>query len=134
MWLESSQLALSSDKHTLYTAYEVLQADWVLQVSQVQQMFLQANAWVASVIPLGFNQKVSRSKQVDNRSYLGIFLLMVSAPFIDASNFLAYLLQQWYMRQAMTREVVGFSQAFFHPRDTHRDITLRWRNYLESIT
>ncbi|OGJ16291.1 MAG: hypothetical protein A2632_00100 [Candidatus Pacebacteria bacterium RIFCSPHIGHO2_01_FULL_46_16] len=134
MWLENSDLGLPITKHTVYTAYEVLQADWVLQKFAAKKLFLLANAWVARVLPRGYQASMAQCMVSDDRSFWRVVVTGVCMPVSTVANFWAYVLQHWYMRSIMTREVVHFSQAYFHPRDTHQNITSRWCAILEELS
>ncbi|NCN82966.1 MAG: hypothetical protein GW947_03290 [Candidatus Pacebacteria bacterium] len=124
MWLESHDLSLPSEKHSVYTAFEVLQADWIFDRGNTKQLFLLANAWVGRVIPNAYRNVLSLTQYSDRNSF---------APSPVVFNAGAYALQRWYMRSAMTRELVSYSSAYFHPRDTHTSITARWRELLQAL-
>lgn len=121
MWLDTS--ALSIEKHTLYIAREVVQAEWVWQRDEVKQIFLSHNVWIrdylanVSVAPLA-GKKPSRSSVVS-----GLTLIEKAA----------YLLQLWHMRSALTREVVDAHRAFFHPRDTNGAVFKRYEQLARQV-
>ncbi|NCN06964.1 MAG: hypothetical protein GW946_03945 [Candidatus Pacebacteria bacterium] len=132
MWLERPRFVLSPERRSLYTAYEVLQADWVYDQGAVQREFLLANAWVSQVLPTFYVQKFSAcSVAAKIKIFASIGSLL--SPIGSLLNVLAFILQRWHMHAAMTREVVVFSQAYFHPRNTQQYVTKRWRELLQEI-
>lgn len=134
LWLESDQLAMPRNRRSLYTAHEVLQARWCYDRSMIQAQFLQANAWVRTVIPVGFHAAVTELSQP--QQHIGRLLVdvivWISSPVWRLINYCVYLLQLWYMRPHRTREIVRLTAAFFHPRDTRQSIYQGWRAALAS--
>jgi hypothetical protein len=128
LWLEVNSLAVHPDKRSIYTAYEVCQALWVLDRNGTNNKFLKANEWVEQYLPVYFsnlvqrkNLKLSSSHRVDSQG------------FWSAVNDQAYLLQRWYMKRHMTTERVGKSFAFFHPRNTKRNIFQAWKKSISAL-
>jgi len=121
LWLESDQLAVGLKSRSVYTAYEVIQAKWVLDKDAVRNWFYITNSWVKGILP---NSEISvsfgalRNQSVSNNLFLNIV------------NALAYFFQRLYMVGHITRETVSPSVAFFHPRDTRGQIFDNWKQSL----
>lgn len=118
LWLEEQSLAVPLQRHNFYTAYEVVQALWVVDKHQVARQFLHKNNWVLQYLPEYYAQQlavVGRTSSSQSRVF-GLTQLL------SGVNELAYQLQRLYMKRHMTREKVSRSAAFFHPRDTKKQI------------
>lgn len=131
MWLEESQLELPTQKRSIYTAFEVLQAEWIYDISLIQRHFLLSNSWVERVIPRLFAASLAQSGV--RATPVGMFIFGIFDPILDLGNFLAYVMQRWHMHSVMTRELVESAAAHFHPRDTQGSIAARWRSIVRSI-
>lgn len=114
LWLEVDRLKIAQKQRSLYTAYEVLQADWVFDVGNVERQFLQQNNWARQYLPQLFLQKKRSAKAVTTQENT----FSPFSFFVDFCAVGAYWLQFLYMWSHKTTEKVGFSHAFFHPRDT----------------
>jgi hypothetical protein len=129
LWLEEHSLAVHPDKRSIYTAYEVCQAQWVLDRNQAKSKFLQANEWVRPLLPnyyFDIVQHTTTTSRVKHNMYVN--------GFWKVFNDQAYQLQKWYMKRHITTERVGKSFAFFHPRDTKRSIFQAWKEVISSLT
>lgn len=122
MFLTESSLAMPVDKKSIYTAYEVCQARFLLAKDTVERDFLTSNSWVKSFVP---NFYQARLDEVGSSTPRG-----VTKPsrynLLSYINKLSYKIQLWYMKPHITREKVALSLAFFHPRDTKKNIYIRW--------
>lgn len=135
MFLEETSLGLPYNKRNIYTAHEVCQADFVFSKDGEEGLFLGENRWVKRYLP-GFYQeriaeafekhkKISAKKTKAKKTeklWLGWLL--------DLINKLFYKIQYWYMKNHMTEELVQENRAFFHPRDTKREIMRKWQQIL----
>ncbi len=119
LWLERSSLAQPAAAHSLYVAYEVCQAKWLIDVSGCKQSFLRQNSWVQRYIPAYYswckNQPVVYPVAQDAQS---LPYWPILAELLSLCNYAAYVVQRGYMARHMTRERVSLHTAFFHPRDT----------------
>ena len=122
LWLESDKLAVNAKTRSVYTAYEVIQAKWVLDKDSVQSWFYLTNAWVRKILPNAPIQVSLHSLQLQSVS---------ENIFVEVSNLLAYFFQRLYMSGHITRETVSLSMAFFHPRDTRGLIFKNWKKSCE---
>lgn len=130
LWLETTSLALPINKHGVYAAFEVLQADWIYDTALVEQRFLLANAWVKNVIPHAYRRQLARTRS--QKKHLGVLSFFPLNLILGFCNFLAYWLQRLHMHSVITREIVQPSAAYFHPRDTRGSIGDRWRSILRT--
>ena len=126
LWLERDSVGIAPEQRSVYTAYEVLQADWVLSKDGLMNEFYLANRWIDGY----FNRvRVPTLKE----SWSGLKIPILSQCF-DLLNFLALKIQIWYMTPHMTKEKVSNSVAFFHPRDTKSWIVSSWRKVIKTAT
>lgn len=150
LWLEDTQLKLDAKRRTVYSAYELLQAQWVLdQGFCARRMYLE-NSWARRVLPEFYSQRLfltSRSRNIAvadsaaGRSRVGgllgalvdIALPLMSTP-LALANVLLYALQRLYMYGHMTKEEVRYSKAFFHPRNTRQVLGQGWRDSLRLLS
>lgn len=130
LWLEEDVLSLPRQSRTLYTAYEVCQAEWLVSKNDIANRFLESNTWVGKYLPEYFLWKLTiaglsaKHPTQPNRLVAGFF---------DLLNEYSYMIQLWYMKRHMTREKVTRSMAFFHPRDTKKNIMQSWKEIVLSI-
>lgn len=135
LWLERRSLAQPKSSRSLYVAYEVCQAKWLLDVGGCKQSFLRQNVWVARYLP-GYYSWCKKepvvyevAKEAQELSYWpGV------SEVATAANYLLFVLQRLYMHAHMTRERVGSSFAFFHPRDTGFIIKHNYRAIVSGLS
>lgn len=128
LWLEETALQVHRDKRSIYTAYEVCQAQWLLSKNDAESKFLLANQWSAKLLPHYYSDKLDTVHNEKPHS-----LVKKQSSVLNILNTFAYKLQRWYMQRHMTRESVSLSYAFFHPRDTKRSIFQDWKNIILQI-
>lgn len=134
LWLERRSLVQDKKSHSLYVAYEVCQAKWLLDVAGCKLSFLLQNAWVSRYLPAYYswckNQHVVY--EVANHSAALSYWPIISE-LAGAINYILYGVQRLYMHAHMTRERVGASFAFFHPRDTGSIITRQYHDIVYGL-
>ncbi len=115
LWLTTQTLAVPADRHTLYTAYEICQADWVVNKHQTAQQFLTENYWVEPILSSYskhrgiVNSRLEMVAKSTNKLALFTWLLSVL-------NGVFFLLQLVYMTPHRTTERVHWDYAWFHPK------------------
>lgn len=124
LWLDTNHLALPKPQRSVYSAYEVLQADWVWSSGATQQHFYLRNRWVRNYLPHYWSVQVPPVLAARHIAQGSVPLV---SQLLDLFDFLAYHLQLWYMKPHRTREKVGRGLAFFHPRDTQSLVNQRWQ-------
>jgi len=148
-WLEETHLALPKKRWTLYSAYELCQAKFVYLAdhektrTSTELSFLLHNKWAFYRLPLYFSGRVvqaknrqthaelhAKSKKSAAVSVLSFLASPVLSPVLFLLNFMAYLIQIGYMRPHKTIEQVDLHTAFFHPRDTKKQLYLGWKRGL----
>jgi hypothetical protein len=129
LWLEETSLAVIPGKQSVYTAYEVCQAFWVVNTNGTEKRFLESNTWVSRFLPNYFEDRMAElyPQMASNQHSL-------MESFLTGCNKLAYILQRIYMQRHMTTERVGLGFAFFHPRDTKRSIFDQWKKIIQRIS
>lgn len=125
LWVESDQLAIFEQQKSLYTAYELLQAQVVFDRDQVASELVVKNKWAQKYLP--------RFRKWDEVANAKELTFPVPTKWGSVLNQLAYKFQWWYMKPHMTREKVGYQFAFFHPRDTQAWIYQGWAEVLRQI-
>ncbi len=141
LWLDDRHLAIPQSRHSLYTAYEVIQAKWLSDRAGVQAQFYFQNQWVKqwlpnamlSVEPARFRRRRKSSPLAFAKAQVLLVLKPLTTLIGNGAEWGAYAAQSWYMRAHRTREVVQPGMAFFHPRDTKGLIERRWHKRLERM-
>lgn len=143
MWLERSQIELPDRLRNIYGSFEVAQAVWVYDKKNVKKDFFTFNSWAKNYLPnyyefqrnnnsRFFNTNLNDSNDLSSSSDRGVVDVKFKNNFLNLLNSLAYYIQKVYMIPHITREKVGKSFAFFHPRDTKKIILGKWyRKYIE---
>jgi len=109
--LDTTSLAVPKPQQNLYTAHEVAQLKPLWDRGDTYQHFLASNRWIHRYLPNISLPKIRFSKLDASRYTL-----------VASLNRLAFRLQLWYMHSKMTREKVSLHAAFFHPRDTAKQV------------
>lgn len=162
LWLEETDLALAQKRRTVYTAYEVCQAKfvylasaresviasflhgWTTTQSNCELAFLSKNIWVVERIPQYFvcnyakavsSYKTHKTQEtsISISKKLLVLLDFLLEPVFLLLNLLAFLLQYLYMLRHMTTEEVKLRFAFFHPRNTKKQLYLGWKKQLQQL-
>ena len=118
LWLDESEVSLPPDRRSLYTAYEVIQAK---QIVGADNVLAQANTWVNEFLPL-FNLKKKPMEISLNKNI-----------FINRLNLLVYRLQWQFMKSHHTTEKVGEHSAFFHPRNTQKQVFRKFEEIMKGF-
>lgn len=116
LWLDDNNLQVPRLQHTLYTAYEVCQAKWVINKKQTAEKFLEANRWVKPILVeyYEFRKRMLYQLKRDN-TWLN-FVWRLFNPVFIVINWVSYLLQFTYMIPHKTNERVSLGFAWFHPK------------------
>lgn len=107
MWLDESDLVWQNKN--LFSAHEIAQVIPLINRDNVYEKFLSYNRWILDFWP----NSVSISARFKNEgiSFTDNVLFCVFGLF----EILAYIFQRLYMRGKITREVVSYRRAIFHP-------------------
>ncbi len=127
LWLDTTALSVPRSKHNIYTAHEIAQIKLLWDKHHLYQQFLAANSWINHYLP---NIKISCSphNQPVNSPLLIIFYSLFSV-----INHLTFKFQYWYMRSKITHEKISPHFAFFHPRDTGRQVMQQYCRRLKRL-
>ena len=115
LWLTTRALAVPADRHTLYTAYEVCQADWVVNKHHTAQQFLINNLWVEPMLSRYYQYRQTLSGNIRQNVELKELLILFEWS-LTALNSVFFLLQYTYMMPHRTIERVHWDYAWFHPK------------------
>lgn len=121
LWVDQANLVVPRDSQSIYTAYELLQAEPIYDWQESYHRWLKANSWVTDFLPNYYNHRFHQSVPEKEVKYL-FELYKLLTPI----NWLSRILQAWYMKSKRTREIVGRGVAYFHPRDTYGLVMRRW--------
>ncbi len=132
LWLSTSQLEIPTSKHSLYTAYELIQAAWLLGSAQLLENFWHKNSWVKQYLP---QAQLNRNNLVDSSNHPESQQIR-KQNFVQSNltNFLekiGYFIQYIYMSGHRTNELVGTHQAFFHPINTKKRVYHKWQKTVQ---
>lgn len=122
LWLERKSLSVPLTQRSVYTAHEVIQADWQLSKAGTAREFYLANRWVANYL---YHYHFTSVQEQSTFAAIPVLTQL-----LDMVNYAAFQLQKWYMKPHMTQERVSQSSAFFHPRDTRSLIVKNWKKIL----
>jgi len=126
LWIEESNIALPRSSRSIYEAVEVSQAVWLYSKNSINSLFYTTNSWVKKNIYFYKSISALRYKKLV-KSYDANQRIMGISNALDVLNYISYLFQYAYMKHHITREKVGLTHAFFHPRDTKKLIFSRWK-------
>jgi predicted nucleotidyltransferase len=107
MWIDESDLVWQNKN--LFSAHEIAQVVPLINRDNTYEKFLFHNQWVLSFWP----NAVSISAKSKNKE-VGFVGRLVFSAFVFF-EILAYIFQRLYMRGKITREVVNYKRAVFHP-------------------
>ena len=137
LWLDTDHMPVLPQKRSLYTAYEVMQAQPIFSRGGVAELFQTQNAWILDWLP---NSAAERETGVWPDVKVGDVIQgwqVKGKPLWDWAmsmlEFLAWRTEYWYMQKHRTSEQVAPGFAFFHPRDTVGWIYRRWQTSLEAV-
>ena len=89
----------------------------------MSQRFLAENGWVKTFLANGADwERVEWGAQIPLKK------IFITNPI----EVVLYALQQWHMRNTRTRERIGQSFAFFHPRDTHGIVMKKFKERIKT--
>lgn len=125
LWLERRSLSVPFAQRSVYTAHEVIQADWQISKGGTALEFYLANRWVSNYFYHYQHSRIAESMEAIS--------VVPLTQLLDLLNHLAFQLQKWYMKPHMTQERVQLSSAFFHPRDTRSLIVKNWKKILQAV-
>lgn len=118
VWLDEQALALTSQ--TPYIAREVIQSRWVIDRRNIRKQLLQANPWIRQFVA---NIRIERVTPLENQHWW----------ILSSLEFIAYWVQRAHMHASRTREVVTPHSAFFHPRNTEKEVLIAYEQLQSRI-
>ncbi len=124
LWLDEESLELPVRLKNVYGAFEICQAVWAYDRGDTKRKFFNLNMWAKKILPNYYiYQKRIIPLVLDTESNnINLFLDFV----LNGLNSILFILQYLYMKPHMTSERVEKNFAFFHPRDTKRQLLGRW--------
>ncbi|HEX7017611.1 MAG TPA: hypothetical protein VF209_01755 [Patescibacteria group bacterium] len=138
LWMEENELHSPGLNQSLYTAYEVCQAKFLLNRERVEERFIWSNQWVAQYLPFYFIDRCEApsvtSHQLRPKYVFGQTIDFYFSWLLLLLNEVAFYSQWWYMLPHRTRERVTRSLAFFHPRDTQKLVDNKWQAAIKKVT
>lgn len=129
LWVEESDLQLPPASRSIYEAYEVVQARWVLSRNGVARRFLRLNKWMKKLL-----YHTQDDLDVVDMPKFWLEKISFLSQFFNFCNLFAFIFQYLYMKRHMTREKVSKTHAFFHPRDTRLVVFNNWKKVLLRVS
>ncbi|MBI1982457.1 MAG: hypothetical protein HYU49_00140 [Candidatus Levybacteria bacterium] len=123
MLFDERALGLPKEKQDLFGAHEVVQMMPIFERGDAYGRFIRANLWVKKFLPNSLDIKRLSYKDI-KRSKNHNFLI---TQLLNSFEFLAKVLQLWYMRKHRTIEIISDHMLAFHPLD-HRQKILKEYN------
>ena len=138
LWMTTDALRLTCDQRTIFTAYELCQADCIYDRGYTAHRFLIENNWVAKYLPNYYLAKLNQLQQPASPSIRQLartnwwksLTLPITRSLGDCLDYVLFKLQLLYMKPHQTRELVNWQKAFFHPRDTQKIVMTNWEKSL----
>ncbi|PWU23468.1 hypothetical protein C5B42_02845 [Candidatus Cerribacteria bacterium 'Amazon FNV 2010 28 9'] len=133
MWVDSDHLEMK--KHDLYIAHEIVQAQWIVDKTGIEQRFIEENKWVKKFMMGEVSKKFSIRQLTDNLQFskltllISYFLSLISRIL----DWFCYRAQLAYMRSRLTTEYVTRHTAFFHPHDVRADVLKKYERIMSEI-
>lgn len=117
MWFDESDLVWQ--ERNIFSAHEIAQIIPILNRDETYERFLFSNKWVLDFWPNSVS--IKRNFKEQNKFFLGRFFCFVFGLF----EVLAYYLQRLYMRGKVSREIVDYKRAVFHPVNLGQSVFLK---------
>lgn len=111
MFLDESDLQITKEKQSLYTAHEIMQVVPIVNKNSTYEKFLISNKWVQKFFP-----NVLFPKKKKEKIELSLWFL------IYPIEYLSRMTQLLYMKNKKTREIATATQIAFHPIDYEKII------------
>lgn len=127
LWLDTDHLGVEESKRDVYRAYELLQARLLFDKENTAVCLAGENKWIQQFFYLS---KDMPPTQCGRRQPFSLDQLPFFKQLLTLGDFLAWKVQQQYMKRHQTTEKVGRGYAFFHPRDTKKEIFTAWQRSL----
>ncbi len=109
MYLDATVLEMPLNKKNLYSAHEVAQVMPLFNRNKAYELFMAANSWILEYLP--HTQEIELEKNTPR-------LPRRASKPIRMINRWLFILQYYYMKNHLSRELVDEHRAFFHPRNT----------------
>ncbi|MCA9370272.1 MAG: hypothetical protein H6774_02125 [Pseudomonadales bacterium] len=124
MWLEENTTLVRQSERSVYTAYELLQAERIYAKEGYKKTLLEDNCWTHVFLQTVASVKNKNAKKKKKNNF---------SPAVDLLNVCSYYAQSAYMQLHQTRETTDLHQASFHPRDTRRLIYQKWHKIVLTL-
>ena len=116
IWLSENDLEWKKRDRNIYIAHEIAQVVPIYNIEKTYEKLLGQNKWILSFWPNA--TKVISNKDIKlavqkNKNFITLSLYI----FISFFEKIAFKIQYLYMKKRITREIVIFSRALFHPND-----------------
>lgn len=132
MFMDENYLHLPKNEQDLFSSHEVLQMQPLWERAGTYQKFLQANTWVKKFLPNAWQKKTQSARFKVQNHKLKIKNNNTNLLLIGI-EFLAKIIQLWYMRQHRLNEVTSKGVLRFHPADARiwvkKSLSRRLRRY-----
>jgi len=123
LWLELDALKLPAGKRNLFTAYQVMQTEWLYDPDGLESEWINNNLWAQAYLP-----NLLQSKEINSSSKQALSKEKYSWG-CSLTNIIAYGLQKIYLTTVtgIPSSNLKLKQAFLHKFDSQQLILAKWR-------
>jgi hypothetical protein len=135
LWLSEDKLEMGSERRSLYTAFEICQADWIYQTEGLERKFLEANSWVKTYLPNYYQSKMkqasSKTKARSGKRKVNFIFSFV----LGGLNRVLFWLERVYinLKLGIPSEHLKLDQAFFHKKASSQALLIRLKRRLVEL-
>lgn len=114
LWLEESTLLWPKKDRNIYTAHEIAQIEPIINKGKTYEKFLFKNKWILDYWPEAVKIEKVKEEEINSK---------VKKP--DLLEKIAFSIQYSYMKNKISREVVKYNKALFHPKDIGKAVVIK---------
>ena len=122
LYLTPNSYALPPSHRSLYTAYELIQANPIYDPHNTRAALLFANPWIEKYLPNATRTVPKRNPRLQTEEGSPAGEGTVLNGILKIVEKICYRLQLTYMHSKITREYITPDAAFFHPHDPGADV------------
>lgn len=123
MFITKNAIVMPKNKQNLFTAHEIVQVKPMFDRENTYAAFFSANNWVRAYLPHAQEQKIVSQ----NSSIIG----MVFEKIFISTDFVAHIMQHWYMNLHKTNETITNTMFAFHPQDVTATVLMEYARKLK---
>jgi len=145
MWLDENSLTIAKGQRNVYRAYELCQARWVYDTSNIRMKIIKCNSWMSNILPHYYNhlmretvglKKENRKYYLNKKNPLNNVLLGLIGRIMQVLNLAFYLFQILFLvfKNKIPLAKIKINSAALHPRNSSCELVhKRWESSLNEI-